>query len=701
MLKRSLKKHFGFENFRPNQEEIIDSILAGKDTVAIMPTGGGKSICFQLPALVLDGLTIVVSPLIALMKDQVDSLRANGIKAAFLNSTLDNAAMQGLMAQIAAKELKLLYIAPESFEYIENILKTEKISLIAVDEAHCISSWGHDFRPAYTQLGFLKKQLPDTPIMALTATADKATRTDIATQLNLIEPNIFISSFNRPNLYLEVKPGQDRIKHIQSFITERPNTSGIIYCLSRKSTEDLAQKLTKSGIKAEAYHAGLSADKRSDVQEKFINDDVPIICATIAFGMGIDKSNVRWVIHYNLPKNIEGYYQEIGRAGRDGVESDTLLFYSYSDVIQLRKFAESSSNEEFQLAKLERMQQFAESLNCRRKALLSYFGEGLPKDCGNCDNCRKPPKLFDGTIIAQKALSAVFRLQQAEPMNHLIDFLRGSSNAYIQSRGYNALKTYGVGADLSWKDWRHYIVQLLNQGYCEIAFHDGNKILLGSLANNVLYEKQKVVLANIVDTLPFEKVKKEKKSKKTATKGDESLFEVLRQLRMSIAKSEKVPPYIIFNDATLKEMVVEKPTYDEAFLAIDGVGQAKLDKYGIAFMDAILQYTNAKQNKKSNTYLETWELYQKGKTVEEIAAERELGVTTVYSHISKLFLDGKPIDLHSYLKGGNLTKIKKAKMDLKNPEGLKPYFEFFEGEMAYEQIRIALTILEKEQMENS
>ncbi len=696
MLKTSLKKHFGFENFRPNQEEIINSVLEGKDTVAIMPTGGGKSICFQLPALVLDGLTIVVSPLIALMKDQVDSLKANGIKAAFLNSTLDNSEMQDLMEQIAAKELKLLYIAPESFEYIENILKTEKISLIAVDEAHCISSWGHDFRPAYTKLGFLKQQLPDTPIMALTATADKATRADIADQLNLLEPNIFISSFNRPNLYLEVKPGQDRIKHIQSFINERPNTSGIVYCLSRKSTEDLAQKLTKAGINAEAYHAGLSADKRSDVQEKFINDDVPIICATIAFGMGIDKSNVRWVIHYNLPKNIEGYYQEIGRAGRDGVESDTLLFYSYSDVIQLRKFAENSSNEEFQLAKLERMQQFAESLNCRRKALLSYFGEGLSKDCGNCDNCRKPPKLFDGTIIAQKALSAVYRLQQEEPLNNLIDFLRGSSNAYIQSKGYNTLKTYGVGADLSWKDWRHYVIQLLNQGFLEIAFHDGNKILLGALANNVLYEKQKVVLANIVDTLPFEKVKKEKRTKKPAKKGDDSLFEILRQLRMTIAKEEKVPPYIIFNDATLKEMVVEKPTYDEAFLAIDGVGQAKLDKYGNAFMDAIMQYQNDKTKKKSNTYNETWDLYQKGKTVEEIAAIRELGITTVFSHISKLYLDGKPIELKKYLKEGNLLKVKHAKVELNEPSGLKPYFEFFEGEIPYEQIRVALTILEKE-----
>lgn len=696
MLKTSLKKHFGFENFRPNQEEIINSVLAGKDTVAIMPTGGGKSICFQLPALELDGLTIVISPLIALMKDQVDSLRANGIKAAFLNSTLEASEMDNLMSQVANMELKLLYIAPESFEYIENILKTEKISLIAVDEAHCISSWGHDFRPAYTQLGFLKQQLPNTPIMALTATADKATRTDIANQLNLVDPNIFISSFNRPNLYLEVKPGQDRIKHIQSFINERPNTSGIIYCLSRKSTEDLAQKLTKSGIKAEAYHAGLTADKRSKVQEKFINDDVPIICATIAFGMGIDKSNVRWVIHYNLPKNIEGYYQEIGRAGRDGVDSDTLLFYSYSDVIQLRKFAENSSNEEFQLAKLERMQQFAESLNCRRKALLSYFGEGLQEDCGNCDNCRKPPKLFDGTIIAQKALSAVYRLQQSEPMNHLIDFLRGSSNAYIQSKGYSQLKTYGVGADLSWKDWRHYIIQLLNQGYCEIAFHDGNKILLGALANNVLYEKQKVVLANIVDTLPFEKVKKEKKSKKSTNKGDESLFEVLRQLRMSIAKEEKVPPYIIFNDATLKEMVVEKPTYDEAFLAIDGVGQAKLDKYGHQFMSTILDYQNTKQKKKSNTYQETWELYENGKTVQEIAAVRELGVTTVFSHISKLYLDGKPIDLKKYLTGDNMEKLLKAKKELKNPEGLKPYFEYFEGAIPYEQIRVALTIIEKE-----
>ncbi len=694
MLQSSLKKYFGFENFRPNQEEIIKSVLEGKDTLAIMPTGGGKSICFQLPALMIDGLTIVVSPLIALMKDQVDSLRANGISAAFLNSTLDSRQVEDLMKSIEAQTLKLLYLAPESFEYIQQILANQKIGLIAIDEAHCISSWGHDFRPAYTQLGFLKKQLPQTPILALTATADRATREDIVEQLNLENPNIFISSFNRPNLYLEVKPGQDRLKEIIRFINDRPNTSGIIYCLSRKSTEDVAQKLRNLGLKVQAYHAGLNADVRSSVQEQFINDDVDIICATIAFGMGIDKSNVRWVIHYNLPKNIEGYYQEIGRAGRDGVDSDTLLFYSYADVIQLRKFAEGSNNEEFQLSKLERMQQFAESLNCRRKALLSYFGEGLPENCGNCDNCKNPPKLFDGTVIAQKALSAVVRLQEAEPLNNLIDFLRGSSNAYIVSNQLDRLKTYGVGADLSWKDWRQFIIQLLNQGFCEIAFHDGNKIKLGALGKQVLFENKKVVLANIVEEAVFDK--KEKKKKAKASKTDDSLFEVLRQLRLSIAKSEKVPPYIIFNDATLKEMAASKPTYDEAFLDIDGVGNAKLEKYGDMFMNAILDYEKTSKKQIANTYKETWRLLETGKSVEEIAIIRELNPATIYSHISKLFLEGKPIDLKQYLREGVVEKIVVAKDELKNPPALKPYFDYFEEQIPYEQIRMALTVLEKE-----
>ncbi|MCB9188820.1 MAG: DNA helicase RecQ [Flavobacteriales bacterium] len=692
-LNGTLKEYFGFEQFRTNQKEIIESVISGLDTLAIMPTGGGKSICYQLPALVFDKLTIVISPLIALMKDQVDSLRANGIEADYINSTIEGIEHQIILNKIETKVLKLLYIAPESLSYIDHLINEDSIAMIAIDEAHCISSWGHDFRPAYTQLGYLKERLPNIPILALTATADKATREDIVTQLNLQDPNRFISSFNRPNLYLEVRPGQDRIKQIISFINQRQNESGIVYCLSRKSTEDLAAKLNNAGINAGAYHAGLNAETRNRVQEEFINDDVQVICATIAFGMGIDKSNVRWVIHYNLPKNIEGYYQEIGRAGRDGVESDTLLFYSFADVVQLRKFAEDSSNEEFQLAKLDRMQQFAESLNCRRKALLSYFGESLGEDCGNCDNCKNPPLLFDGTLIAQKALSAIARLKEDETTNNIVDFLRGSSNTYIFGKGYHHLKTYGVGRDLSWKDWTQYMVQLLNQGYCEIAFHEGNKIKLTHLSKEVLFEGKEVTLAQNQEKTSAKKVKTEKKKK---SHSDTDLFEVLRKLRLEISKDEGVPPYIVFNDATLKEMAAEKPTYDEAFLSIDGVGKAKLEKYGHLFMNKILAFENVSKKKKASTYIETWNLYQRGFSVEDIAVARELGETTVISHLSKLYLEGKPIDLKKYLRQGVFEKVKTASKELKELKLLKPYFELFNGEIPYEQIRIALTLLERD-----
>jgi len=405
-----LKTHFGYSRFRRNQESIINDILSGNDVLTIMPTGGGKSLCFQLPALVFSGTTIVISPLIALMKDQVDALLANGIAAAYYNSSQEPNTQNETLKILQRGELKLFYVAPESLQNLIRYFSVINISLIAVDEAHCISSWGHDFRPAYTQLGNLKMQFPNTPIAAFTATADSATQQDIVKQLNIPEAKVHLSSFDRKNLYLEVRPGNNRIKQILKFLDLRPDESGIIYCLSRKSTEKLASKLNSNGFKAKAYHAGLSAEKRSTIQESFINDNTPIIVATIAFGMGIDKSNVRWVIHYNMPKNIEGYYQEIGRSGRDGLPADNLLFYSYADVVQLRKFTQGSSNEEYQIAKLNRMQQFAEALSCRRIALLNYFGEHFTENCGNCDICNTPPNYFDGTMLAKKVCSAVSRL---------------------------------------------------------------------------------------------------------------------------------------------------------------------------------------------------------------------------------------------------------------------------------------------------
>lgn len=695
ILHAKLKENFGFEKFRPNQEEIINCILAGQDALAIMPTGGGKSICFQLPALVFPGITIVISPLIALMKDQVDGLKANGIEACFINSSQTEDERQFYIESLKSNTIKLVYIAPESLSFLDNIFNNLTISLIAIDEAHCISSWGHDFRPAYTNLGYLKNRFPSTPILALTATADKATRKDISEQLNLKNPKLFVASFDRKNLSLEVRPALDRVKQIIDFIKEKPNDSGIVYCLSRKTTEELAEKLQKIGISAKAYHAGLDNKIRSKTQDEFINDDCKVVCATIAFGMGIDKSNVRWVIHYNLPKNIEGYYQEIGRAGRDGLPSETVLFESYGDVIQLQKFASQGLNAEVQLAKLERMKQYADALSCRRKILLSYFGELVTENCGNCDICKNPPLFFDGTIIAQKALSAIIRLQETEPLPVIIDFLRGSKNAYIYEKEYQNLKTYGVGVDLSWYDWNQYLIQLINLGYCEIAFHKQNKIRLTSLAKKVLFEGEKVQLTT-VQKINIEKQEiKETKSKSVAN----SLFETLRKLRYEISKEESVPAYVIFSDAALRQMETERPMSENELLAIDGVGKAKLEKYGDTFINAIIDFQKSKvvrKKKEATTYIETLELFKNGLTVEEIAQKRKLGLSTIMSHLAKLYVDGADIDLESFISKEEVSQIAEAQIILESPNALKPYFDYFEEKIDYGKIRLALAILEKE-----
>nr|WP_199000810.1 DNA helicase RecQ [Flavobacterium sp. ASV13] len=696
ILHAKLKENFGFEKFRPNQETIINTILSGQDTLAIMPTGGGKSICFQLPALVLPGITIVISPLIALMKDQVDSLKTNGINACYINSSQSSEEQQFYIDNLKSNHFKLVYIAPESLSYLDVAFNELTISLIAIDEAHCISSWGHDFRPAYTNLGYLKNRFPSTPVLALTATADKATRTDITKQLNLKNPKTFVASFDRKNLSLEVRPALDRVKQIIDFVEDRSNESGIIYCLSRKTTEELALKLQKNGVKAKAYHAGLENKLRAKTQDEFINDDCQVVCATIAFGMGIDKSNVRWVIHYNLPKNIEGYYQEIGRAGRDGLPAETVLFESYADVIQLQKFASEGLNSDVQLAKLERMKQYADALSCRRKILLSYFGELVKENCGNCDICKNPPTFFDGTILAQKALSAISRLQESEPLAVIVDFLRGSRNAYIYEKNYQSLKTYGIGADISWYDWNQYLIQLINLGYCEIAFHQHNKILLTPFARKVLFEGEKVKLTTVV-----KKVIDKNEIKETKTKAAKnSLFEILRKLRYEIAQHEEVPAYVIFSDAALRQMETLRPMSDEEFLAIDGVGKAKLEKYGQEFIDAIVYYEkvkkeNKKVKKESNTYKATLELFQNGVSVEEIAERRNLGLTTIISHLAKLYIDGNDIDLSQFVSEEEVMQLHKAQVELEYPSALKPYYDHFEEKLSYNKIRLGLAIVEK------
>ena len=699
ILHAKLKENFGFEKFRPNQEAIIKGILSGEDTLAIMPTGGGKSICFQLPALLFPGITIVISPLIALMKDQVDSLKANGIQACFINSSQTETEQQFYIENIVSNKIKLVYVAPESLSYLENIFNTITVSLIAIDEAHCISAWGHDFRPAYTNLGYLKNRFPSTPILALTATADKATRKDISQQLNLKNPQVFISSFDRKNLSLEVRPALDRVKQIIDFIKEKPTECGILYCLSRKTTEELAEKLQKIGINAKAYHAGLNSEIRSKTQDEFINDECQVVCATIAFGMGIDKSNVRWVIHYNLPKNIEGYYQEIGRAGRDGLPSETILFESYGDVIQLQKFASEGLNSEVQLAKLERMKQYADALSCRRKILLSYFGELVMENCGNCDICKNPPAFFDGTVIAQKALSAIIRLQENEPLAVIIDFLRGSKNAYIFEKEYQNLKTYGVGIEISWYDWNQYLIQLINLGYCEIAFHQQNKIRLTPFAKKVLFEGEKVQLTT-VQKITIDQTEVKETKKKT---GANSLFETLRKLRYEIAKEENVPAYVIFSDAALRQMETERPMSDEEFLAIEGVGKTKLENFGDLFIKAIIAFQKEKpikKKKEATTYKETLILFQNGLTAEEIALKRNLGTATIISHLAKLYSDGNEIDLSSFVTEDEISKIKEAQIKLEFPIALKPYFDYLEEQISYDKIRIGLAIIEKEYEQN-
>ncbi|XLS27432.1 DNA helicase RecQ [Flavobacteriaceae bacterium M23B6Z8] len=689
-LRQVLKKYFGYDQFREYQEAIIQTVLEGRDALVVMPTGGGKSLCFQLPSLLLPGITLVISPLIALMKDQVDGLRANGIEAAYLNSSQSSEEQSNVIDGIVNNNLQLVYTAPESLSSLSSILSKKYISCIAVDEAHCISSWGPDFRPSYQQLSFLKKSLPEVPVIALTATADKATRNDILEQLGISNARQFITSFDRSNIELEVRASHKRIEQIVDFLNRRKEQAGIIYCLSRKTTEQLSSKLRDKGYAAEAYHAGQSFNERSRIQEDFIHDKIQIICATIAFGMGIDKSNIRWVIHYNMPKNLEGYYQEIGRSGRDGEPAFALLFHSYADVILLKKFTEGTANQEVQLSKLDRMKQFAEATTCRRRILLSYFGEFKEKNCNNCDVCKNPPSFIDGTILAQKVLSVITRLREQEALGVVIDVLRGAQNALIFDKEYHTVKSFGIGKDVSWRDWQHYIIQLIDQGYCEIAFHENNHLKLTPASHKVLFENHKISLTTPVDP----KLKSKKTSTEEKIQASSPLFEKLRLLRHQIALKENIPAYLVFGDATLREMERKKPLDEIAFLKISGVGQRKLEVYGKAFINEIKSSLKPLQNKE-DTYLATYALYQKGNTVEEIAALRSLQLTTIYSHLVKLHDDGKAVDLKVFITEKELAQIKEASLLLEETEVLKPIYEHLKEEIPYYLIKIGLSLLKK------
>ncbi|MGB5981409.1 MAG: DNA helicase RecQ [Nonlabens sp.] len=712
-----LKKYFGYDSFRPLQEKIIEDVVSGKDLMVVMPTGGGKSMCFQLPSLLLDGVTLVISPLIALMKDQVDALRQNGIPAGYFNSSQEAEDQQKLLKDLEQNNIKLLYVAPESISLLQNHLSLIQVSQIAVDEAHCISTWGHDFRPAYTQLAYLKNSFPKASVIALTATADRATRQDIKDQLNISDAREYVASFDRPNISLTVRPGTNRMGQMRRFLNKFPNESGIIYCLSRKTCESIASKLNSYGFSAAAYHAGMDHRFRESVQEQFINDKIKIVCATIAFGMGIDKSNVRFVIHYNMPKNIEGYYQEIGRAGRDGLESKALLFHSYADVIQLRKFAEGSGNSEVQLAKLDRMKQFAEALTCRRKMLLSYFNEYLDEDCGNCDVCLNKPDFFDATRITQMALSAVYRMKERASLNLLIDVLRGANNAAVAESGFDTIKTYGAGRDVSWTDWQQYIIQLINQGLLEIAFHEQNHLKLTPQSHEVLFEGRKVELAVIPSPEEIEGRKAKSALESLPSDINTDAFEALRKLRTQLASKEQVAPYLIFNDAALTDMATRLPLNDNEFADINGVGSRKHDRYGSIFLKLLNDFKEIRtndfiyrseiKNKKSakktkrtkkrglsDTVLESVELFWNGKTVEEIAAERELKPDTILSHLGKRYLSHRDVEVKPFIEEVDLDKLEKLWEIHKETNAVKPIYDAFDSKIGYGKLHLAIAVLE-------
>lgn len=587
----TLERVFGYPSFRPHQQDIIEDLIAGRDAFVLMPTGGGKSLCYQIPALHRPGVGIVVSPLISLMKDQVDALRANGVAAAFYNSSLGSDEARQVLARLHAHELDLLYLSPERLLSDGFLARLEEvdIALFAIDEAHCVSQWGHDFRPEYQQLSLLHERFPQVPRIALTATADAQTREDIVRVLQLGQARRHITGFDRPNIRYRVLEKHKPFDQLLRFLADRRDESGIVYALSRRRVEEIAEKLAAQGLDAAAYHAGLPAARRARVQEDFLRDELQIVVATVAFGMGIDKPNVRFVVHFDLPKNIEGYYQETGRAGRDGLPSEALLLYGAQDVATARRLIENGDNDaqrRVELHKLNAMVGLAESLTCRRRVLLNYFGERLEQDCGNCDVCLDPPERFDATEAARKALSCVYRVGQRFGVGHVVDVLRGADNERIRSLGHQRLSTYGIGADLGEQEWSSLLRQLIHHGYLIQDIANYSVLKLTDAARPLLRGEMTLELAR---PRVREQPKKKRPRGEDVRGGpyDETLFDRLRALRKRLADAQGVPPYIVFGDASLAQMARDKPLDADALLGVVGVGQHKLEKYGTDFLDAI------------------------------------------------------------------------------------------------------------------
>jgi len=711
-LQQALKHFFGYDDFRLDQRAVIETVLSGNDVMGIMPTGGGKSICYQLPAMLLPGITIVVSPLIALMKDQVDSLLANGIHAAFLNSSQSADEQRSVVLAAQKGEIKLLYIAPEripanSSSFIE-LIRNLNPSLFAVDEAHCISSWGHDFRPEYLKLAILKQSFPNTPVIALTASADKLTQDDILKKLDLQNPKVFISSFNRPNIYYYIRPKKNTIGKIADYILKRKDDCGIIYALSRSSTEEIAGKLHALGIKAAYYHAGLDAIERSRVQEAFQRDEYKVIVATIAFGMGIDKSNVRYVIHHDVPKNIEGYYQETGRAGRDGLRSDAVLFYSTGDIIKLKRFATVDGNPEqtaVSMKKLRQMQDFCEAESCRRQYLMQYFGEPFPAYCGSCDYCLSSLEQKDATIEAQKLLSAIARTGERYGAGYIIDFLRGSASEKIQA-AHKDLKTYGIGKELKKEEWQWIIQQMLNHGYLNKTDDQYASLQLNDKSKKILKGETRLMLVS-------QKTEKETDEEEAELTYDNNLMAELRRIRYDLAEAANVPAYNIVPDNTLTELATYFPVSFDELKYISGFGDYKVAKYGGAFLKILQHYVHTnkvasrmhlkgpkKTTKKrevnkddkpsaSNTQYATLSLYREGLSIEEIAGQRNLSVSTIETHLSAFIATGE-INIYKLVPERKLDKIIEIINATKQTAALRPLKDLLGDDYSFGEIRFAL-----------